>query len=93
MTPVSNTTVRMIARVTIAGDSVRLRFDNTYGTAPLQLGKVTVGWRKNGASLAAGSNRPVSFKGSPGTTAFRPGELGRERYRVTSRSLPSRISR
>ena len=29
MTPVSNTTVRMIARVTVAGDSVRIRLDNT----------------------------------------------------------------
>jgi lysophospholipase L1-like esterase len=65
MTPVTNTTVRMIARVTIPGDSVRLRFDNTYGTDAVAIGKVTVGWRKNGASLAAGSNRPVSFKGSP----------------------------
>jgi lysophospholipase L1-like esterase len=67
-TPVTNTTVRMIARVTIPGDSVRLRFDNTYGTNPVAIGKVTVGWRKNGAALAANSNRPVSFKGTPNVT-------------------------
>ena len=68
MTPVSNATVRMIARVTVAGDSVRLRIDNTYGTAPVQLGKVSVGWRRNGASIEPGSHRPVSFSGSPGAT-------------------------
>jgi len=67
-TPVSNATVRMIARVTVAGDSVRLRIDNTYGTAPVQIGKASVGWRRNGASIEPGSHRPVSFGGSPGAT-------------------------
>src|SRR4029450_9168221 len=32
---VSNTTVRMIARVTISGQAVRIRLDNTFGTSPL----------------------------------------------------------
>src|SRR2546427_9074717 len=31
---ISNATVRMIARVTIPGDSIRIRLDNTFGTAP-----------------------------------------------------------
>ena len=34
-TRLSNATVRMIARVTIAGEAVRIRLDNTFGTAPL----------------------------------------------------------
>src|SRR5918994_950215 len=58
---VTNTTVRMIARVTVGGDAVRIRLDNTFGTAPLTVGRAHVGQRIQGAALAAGSNRPVFF--------------------------------
>ena len=64
MNAVTNTTVRMIARVTIAGDAVRIRLDNTFGTAPLSIGKAYVGQRIQGAALAPGSNRQVSFNTS-----------------------------
>ena len=57
----TNTTVRMIARVTIAGDAVRIRLDNTFGTAPLSIDRAFVGQRIQGAALAPGSNRPVTF--------------------------------
>ena len=57
----TNTTVRMIARVTIAGDAVRIRLDNTFGTAPLSIERAFVGQRIQGAALAPGSNRPVTF--------------------------------
>lgn len=57
----TNTTVRMIARVTIAGDAVRIRIDNTFGTAPLSIERAFVGQRIQGAALAPGSNRAVSF--------------------------------
>ena len=39
MTAVSNATVRMMARVTIPGDAVRIRLDNTFGTTPLRIGR------------------------------------------------------
>ena len=61
---VTNTTVRMIARVTVSGEAVRIRLDNTFGTAPLTVGKAYVGQRIQQAALAAGSNRQVSFNGS-----------------------------
>ena len=56
---ITNATVRMIARVTIPGDSVRIRLDNTFGTAPVTFGSVTVGPRIQGAAIAAGLNKPV----------------------------------
>ena len=59
--PISNTTVRMIARVTIPGDAVRIRLDNTFGTEPVKIGRAYVGYRVQGALLAAGSNRPLTF--------------------------------
>ena len=61
-------TVRMIARVTIPGEAVRVRIDNTFGAVPLVIGTAYVGQRIQGATLAAGSNRQVMFNRSPGTT-------------------------
>ncbi len=65
---VSNTTVRMIARVTISGQAVRIRLDNTFGTSPLVIGKAYVGHRIQGAAIAPGSNRPITFNKSAGVT-------------------------
>jgi lysophospholipase L1-like esterase len=65
---VSNATVRLIARVTIPGEAVRIRLDNTFGTAPLVVGNAYVGQRIQGAAIAAGSNKPVLFEQSAGVT-------------------------
>src|SRR5678815_4491089 len=65
---VSNTTVRMIARVTVSGQAVRIRVDNTFGTSPLVIGKAYVGHRIQGAAVAPGSNRPIAFNKSAGMT-------------------------
>ncbi len=62
---VTNTTVRMIARVTVSGEAVRIRLDNTFGTAPLTVGRAYVGQRIQQAALAPGSNRQVLFNASP----------------------------
>lgn len=63
-TAVTNTTVRMIARVAVSGDAVRIRLDNTFGTAALSIGRAFVGLRIQQAALAEGSNRPVTFNKS-----------------------------
>lgn len=65
MDAVSNTTVRMVARVTISGDAVRIRLDNTFGTSPLTIARAYIGHRIQGAAVAPGSNRPISFNKSP----------------------------
>lgn len=73
---VSNATVRFVARVTIPGDTIRLRFDNTLGIEPLRIGRGFVGHRVRGALLAAGSNRALTFGGAseatiaPGATTW-----------------------
>jgi lysophospholipase L1-like esterase len=61
---ITNATVRMIARVSIPGDSVRIRLDNTFGTEPVTIGRAYIGYRVQGAALAAGSNRPLTFDGT-----------------------------
>ena len=65
---VTNATVRLIARTTIPGDAVRIRLDNTFGVEPLAIGRAFIGHRARGASLVPGSNRPVTFSGSPRAT-------------------------
>jgi lysophospholipase L1-like esterase len=65
---ITNTTLRLIARVTIGGDAVRLRLDNTYGKSPLRIGAAHVGLRARGATISSGSARPVLFGGAAGVT-------------------------
>jgi lysophospholipase L1-like esterase len=60
---ISNATVRMLARVTIPGESVRIRLDNTFGASPVTFGKATIGPRVRGPALAAGMITPVTFSG------------------------------
>lgn len=74
-TAITNATVRVIARVTIPGNAVRIRLANTYGKAPLTVGKVYIGQRVQTATLAAGSNIPVLFKGSASVTIPQGGEV------------------
>ena len=64
----STTTLRLNARVTIAGDAVRIRLDNAYGKNAVRVGRAYVGVRARGAVLVAGSNKPALFNGSESTT-------------------------
>ena len=59
----TNATVRMIARVTSSGDSVRVRIANTYGARALRVSAVAVGQRMRDARLLPGSSRHVTFDG------------------------------
>jgi len=68
---VSNATLRLIARVTAPGNAIRLRFDNTFGAAPVKFGKVTVGPRQSAnrpAGISPGLLLPVMFAGAPSVT-------------------------
>jgi lysophospholipase L1-like esterase len=68
MDRISDATVRMIARVTLPGDAIRIRLDNTFGTAPVTFGKAMVAPRARGAKIALGANRPVTFGGKTSVT-------------------------
>ena len=65
---VSNATVREFARVTIPGQLIRIRLDNTFGPAAVTIGKASVAHRVQGALVAAGSTRRVTFGGSASVT-------------------------
>jgi lysophospholipase L1-like esterase len=65
---VSNATVREFARVTIPGQLIRIRLDNTFGADAVTIGKASVAHRVQGALVAAGSTRSVTFGGSASVT-------------------------
>jgi lysophospholipase L1-like esterase len=63
-----NQTLRMIAHLSIGGQSVRVRLSNACGTRPLAVGAAHVALRGDGASIVPASGRPLTFNGSPSTT-------------------------
>src|SRR6185295_7709684 len=81
---ISNATVRMIGRATLAGSAVRVRIDNTFGPAPLAVGAAYVGEplttrsgdsASRGAALVAGSNRQLKFGGAAGVVVPQGGSV------------------
>lgn len=74
-TAITNATVRMVARVTVPGRAVRIRVDNGYGTTPLDIARASVGLRIQGARLAEGSVRPLTFVGRPSVSVAPGGSV------------------
>jgi lysophospholipase L1-like esterase len=64
----SNATVRLFARVTLPGDQIRVRLDNSFGQAAVTIGHAAVAPRARGAAIAAGLSRDLRFGGKPGVT-------------------------
>ena len=70
--------MRLIARVTAPGDAIRLRFDNTFGTAPVTFGRVSAGPRQsanNPGSVSPGLLMPVTFGGQSSVTIAAGGSV------------------
>jgi lysophospholipase L1-like esterase len=51
-TGIGNATVRLIARATLPGEAVRIRLDNTFGTAPVTFMHTTIAPRVRGPAVA-----------------------------------------
>src|SRR3954462_12475265 len=93
-TTVSNRTVRMFARVSIGGQAVRIRLDNTFSPSPVTFGKVYMGQQlvkrsgdsaSRSARLIPGSNRQVFFGGSPTVTIPAGGTVTSDTVNMTVR--------
>src|SRR5258708_18553990 len=61
-------TFRLIVQPDIWGSTARLRFSNAWGTGPVTFDGVFVGLQMSGASIPAGTNRPVRFGGKTTVT-------------------------
>jgi hypothetical protein len=64
----NNQTLRIIVKPDLWGNTIRLRFSNTWGTQPVTLGKVSVGLQAYSGNILEGTNTPVSFSGGPSVT-------------------------
>ena len=67
-------TIRMVARTSIGGRTLRVRLSNTYGNGRLEIGAAGVALRDNGAVIIAGLYRALSFNGSP-AISIAPGAM------------------
>ena len=61
-------TVRQIVHTSLGGKRVRVRFSNAYGANALVIGAAHVALSSGGAAIAPGSDRTLTFNGSPTIT-------------------------
>jgi lysophospholipase L1-like esterase len=60
----NNHTLRMMPRLSLGGDTLRVRISNAYGERPLVIGAAQIGVRDKGPAIVPGSNRKLTFGGS-----------------------------
>lgn len=63
--PFCGTTLREIAHISAGGPRIRVRFTNEFGIDPLTIADVHVALSAGGAKIRPGSDRPITFAGSP----------------------------
>jgi lysophospholipase L1-like esterase len=64
----SNQTVRHITHISIAGNRLRVRLSNAYGTGPLKIGATHIALQSSAASIVSGSDRALTFSGNRAIT-------------------------
>jgi lysophospholipase L1-like esterase len=64
----TNVTLRLIAHTSVGGSRVRIRVSNEMGAEPLRIGAAHIALRQGGAQIAAGTDRALTFSGSPAVT-------------------------
>lgn len=58
-----NQTVRMIVRVSIGGEELRVRLSNAFGSAAVTIGDAHVAIAGDGAAIVPGTDRALTFSG------------------------------
>ncbi|MDP7546060.1 MAG: SGNH/GDSL hydrolase family protein [Alphaproteobacteria bacterium] len=64
----NNNTLRMNPRLSIGGDTLRVRLSNAYGSGKLVIGAAYLGIRDQGPAVVAGSERQLTFGGASSAT-------------------------
>src|ERR1041385_3440270 len=64
-------TIRQVVHTTLGGERLRIRLTNEYGERPLVIGAVHVAIRDSGAAVRPGTDRVITFGGSPSVTVRR----------------------
>jgi lysophospholipase L1-like esterase len=58
----------MIARTSMAGKRVRVKLENAFGSAPVNVGAAHIALREKESAIVAASDRALTFNGEPGVT-------------------------
>jgi lysophospholipase L1-like esterase len=64
----NNQTIRQIVRISAGGSTFRVRLSNEYGTQAVQIGDAHVALSAGGAAIQSGTDRVLTFSGSPSFT-------------------------
>ncbi len=64
----NNQTLRLIVKPDLWGNTIRLRFSNTWGIQSVNLGRVTVGLQSYSGNILTYTNTPVTFSGGASVT-------------------------
>jgi lysophospholipase L1-like esterase len=64
----NNHTLRMNPRISIGGNTLRVRVSNAYGSGNLKIGAAYVGIRDQGPAIVPGSERQLTFGGAGSAT-------------------------
>ncbi len=64
----ANRTIRQVVRVSMGGDTIRVRFSNEFGHAPLRIGAARIALSAGGEKVAPGSRRMLTFGGDSSIT-------------------------
>src|SRR5438045_3602922 len=59
----NNHTLRMTPRLSLGGDTLRVRISNAYGARPLVIGAARIGVRDKGPAVVPGSNKKLTIGG------------------------------
>ncbi|MBN1765320.1 MAG: hypothetical protein JW860_08700 [Sedimentisphaerales bacterium] len=65
---IENATLRQVVRVSIPGDTIRLKFSNLYGASSLVMQKVHLAQSTGGHSIDTGTDIAVTFSGGESVT-------------------------
>lgn len=66
--PLADATLRQIVRVSLGGDSVRLRLSNVFGREPLVFHGAHLALADQAGAIIADTGRALTFAGQPGVT-------------------------
>ena len=72
--PLGTRTIRQVIRTSIGGSSVRIRFSNLFGTAPLTIGPVHMAQHASGSAIRPETDHAVTFRGKPTVTIAKGGD-------------------
>jgi len=64
----TNNTLRQIVRVSIGGDTLRMRFSNEFSTQPVTLNSVHIALSTGSGAIDTSTDQTLSFNGSPSVT-------------------------